>query len=71
MSDQVRRAVRCGVLAAFLALGGCAPRETLFQSNFDATPVGQAPSSAQQVGTASIHGPGGSVVVVAPARLFV
>src|SRR5215212_9940614 len=51
--------------AALLLLVGCAG-ETLFQSNFDATPINQPPAHAQQVGTANIHGPAGSVIVVSP-----
>ena len=54
----------CSV-AGFMLLAGCAS-ETLFQSSFDSTPVGQPPSHVQQVGTANIDGPAGSVLVVAP-----
>jgi len=58
--------VRCAVIVVALAIvSGCAS-ETLFQSNFDATAVGQPPAAAQQVGTAAIDGPAGSVVVIAP-----
>jgi hypothetical protein len=58
--------VRSVVIALALAtLSGCAS-ETLFQSNFDATSVGQPPASAQQVGTAAIDAPAESVIVVAP-----
>jgi hypothetical protein len=53
------------VFFAFAMLGGCTS-ETLFQSNFDATSVGQPPAAAQQVGTAAIDAPTGSVIVVAP-----
>ena len=42
---------------------GCAS-ETLFRSNFDATPVGQPPSPTQSVGTAAVFAPGGGVSVV-------
>jgi len=52
-------------LAAVLALTGCAS-ETVFQSNFDATPPGQPPAHAQAVGTANIDGPPGSVIVIDP-----
>jgi hypothetical protein len=52
-------------LAALLMLTGCAT-ETLFRSNFDPTPVGQPPATAQDVGTANIDGPPGSVIVIAP-----
>jgi hypothetical protein len=58
--------VRFALTALVVALlSGCAS-ETLFQSNFDATPVGQPPATAQQVGTGAIGGPSGTVVVVAP-----
>lgn len=60
-----RLALRCLPLAALVLLAGCA-QETLFQSNFNATPVGQPPAQAQQVGTANVFGPAGSVVVVGP-----
>ena len=53
------------MVMALAALSGCAS-ETLFQSNFDATAVGQPPATAQQVGTATISGPANSVIVVAP-----
>jgi hypothetical protein len=51
-------------IAASALLSACAS-QTLFQSNFDQTPVGQPPAHAQQVGTANTAGPPGSVVVVA------
>jgi hypothetical protein len=57
--------VRIVLLAALCLLTGCA-RETLFRSNFDPTPVGQPPATVQDVGTVSIDGPPGSVVVIAP-----
>src|SRR6478752_5876121 len=38
--------------------------ETIFQSNFDATPVNDPPAHNQQVGTTNIDGPSGSVKVV-------
>jgi hypothetical protein len=56
---------RCVSLAALLLLPGCA-KETLFQSNFDPTPDDQPPAAAQKVGTAALHGPPGSVLVIAP-----
>jgi hypothetical protein len=40
-----------------------AGQKTLFESNFDPTAVGQAPSATQEVGTATIEGP---VTVVNP-----
>lgn len=58
-----------GVLAASLMIAGCNPSETLFRSNFDQTAEGQPPSSVQDVGTAQIFGPVGSVTVVAPPVL--
>lgn len=57
--------VRAAPLAALLLLTGCAT-ETLFRSNFDPTPVGQPPATVQDVGTANIDGPPGSVIVIAP-----
>jgi hypothetical protein len=55
-------------LAALLVFTGCAT-ETLFRSNFDPTPVGQPPATVQDVGTANIDGPPGSVIVIAPPVL--
>ena len=53
-----------GFLVALTTAGSCnSPK--LFQSNFDATAVGQPPSLTQAVGTASVDGPSGSVLVVA------
>lgn len=54
-------------LAALFLLTGCG--ETLFHSNFDPTPVGQPPATVQDVGTANIEGPPGSVIVIAPPVL--
>lgn len=51
-------------VAALLFLSGCG--QTLFQSDFDPTPADQPPAPTQKVGTAAIHGPAGSVIVVAP-----
>ena len=48
---------------ALTVLAGCAS-ETLFQSNFDSTAIGQPPAPAQATGTANVFGPPGSVVVV-------
>ncbi len=59
-ADQLFRG---GLFAVLLLLTGCAS-ETLFQSNFDPTPVNQPPAHVQQVGTANIDGPAGSVIVV-------
>src|SRR5262245_12077912 len=52
------------LLVTLTAAGGCTS-PTLFQSNFDATAAGQPPSSTQAVGTATIDGPPGSVLVQA------
>src|SRR6516162_11116404 len=48
---------------ALTVLAGCAS-ETLFQSNFDSTAIGQPPAAVQATGTANVFGPPGSVVVV-------
>jgi hypothetical protein len=40
--------------------------KVLFQSNFDQTPIGNPPSTVQQVGTAKVEGPPRSVVVAGP-----
>lgn len=52
------------IAACIISLAGC-KTETLFQSNFDSTPIGQPPAHTQQVGTANIDGPAGVVKVVA------
>jgi hypothetical protein len=57
--------VRIVLFAALCLLTGCSG-ETLFRSNFDSTPVGQPPATMQDVGTAIIDGPPGSVIVIAP-----
>ncbi len=65
MNERILQRTRlsfCIILSALLA--ACA-QQTLFQSNFDATPIGQPPAHAQPVGTANVSGPPGSVVVVA------
>jgi hypothetical protein len=60
------RDARLVVVPTLIALlSGCAS-ETLFQSNFDATPINQPPAAAQAVGTGAIDGPPGSVIVIAP-----
>lgn len=51
-------------LGCAAVLAGCT--ETMFQSNFESTPQGQPPAAQQKVGTARVHGPAGSVLVVAP-----
>jgi hypothetical protein len=53
------------ICAALLQLTGCAS-ETLFRSNFDATPADQPPATAQAIGTGHIDGPPGSVRVIDP-----
>lgn len=60
---KMRRLLFLGFLIA-LTTAGC-NSETLFKSNFDVTAVNQPPSPTQEVGTASIDGPAGSVLVVA------
>ena len=61
----IRAYARVASIGALVLITGCT-KETLFQSNFDPTPVGQPPSTMQAVGTATIDGPPGSVIVVAP-----
>lgn len=55
----------CRLLAPLLlmTLAGCAS-ETLLQTDFDPTPVGQPPAHVQPVGTVNVDGTGGSVVVI-------
>jgi hypothetical protein len=60
----MRRVVFLGFVIAFMTAGSCNSK-TIFKSDFDATGVNQPPSSTQAVGTASIDGPAGSVLVVA------
>jgi hypothetical protein len=48
-----------GVLVASACNG-----TTIFKSNFDATPSGQAPATVQEVGTVAVDASGGSVIVV-------
>jgi hypothetical protein len=64
-TSAMGRILRCAIVGLILVTG-CHPTETLFQSNFDSTALGQPPSHIQQVGTANIFGPPGSVVIVAP-----
>jgi hypothetical protein len=64
---KVRRVLFWAPLLALVLTTGC-KQTTLFESNFEANTVNQPPSAAQKVGTASIVGDPGSVVVVtAPA----
>lgn len=57
----------CSILIiSIMIFASCTPKETLFKSNFDSTPINQPPSHAQEVGTVNIHGPAGSVKVIAP-----
>jgi len=51
------------ILLIALLFTGCSS-ETIFQSNFDATTVGQPPAHNQQVGTVNIDGPVENVKVV-------
>ncbi len=61
---KVKRALCQGSLLLILLLTtGCASK-TLFQSNFDATPVNQPPANQQAVGTATVEG--GVVVAAIP-----
>src|SRR5207249_269261 len=63
---RLRQFLLLGCLFALTTAGSC-NSETLFKSNFDSTAANQPPSPTQAVGTASIDGPPGSVlVVVAP-----
>jgi hypothetical protein len=59
------RLVHRGVCIVLSGLLSACASQTLFQSNFDPTPVGQPPAHAQPVGTANVSGSPGSVVVVA------
>lgn len=59
-----RRVLLLGLLMALTTAGNC-NSETVFRSNFDATDFNQPPSPTQSIGTASIDGPPGSVLVVA------
>ncbi len=62
-SDKLWTIIRRGSFAFGLTLlAGCSS-ETLFQSNFDSTAVGQPPAQVQAIGTANVFGPDGSVVV--------
>jgi hypothetical protein len=55
--DVMRRFVIAAIAAiAAIQLSGCAMSETLFQSNFDPTPIGQPPAQMQAVGTATVFG---------------
>src|ERR1044071_6599904 len=58
-------AVRLTTCVTALLLAVCAS-ETLFRSNFDSTPNGQPPATAQSVGTAQVFGVSGGVTVIAP-----
>jgi hypothetical protein len=59
--DRARRFA--SLIFAVTLLPGC---ETLFQSNFDSTSLGQPPAHVQATGTANVFGPNGSVVIVGP-----
>src|SRR5204863_6095721 len=61
---KARLILLLGSLVALTTAGSC-NSPTLFQSNFDATAVGQPPSPTQAVGTSTIDGPTGSVLVQA------
>jgi hypothetical protein len=62
--EERLRTARRGVCIIFAALLSACASQTLFQSNFDSTPIGQPPAHTQQVGTANVSGSPGSVVVV-------
>ena len=65
---KAKRMLFLGSLIALTTAGSCNSTK-LFQSNFDTTAAGQPPSPTQAVGTASIDGPPGSVLVeTAPAN---
>jgi len=63
LSDIPSGLRRLPLAVALTVLAGCAS-ETLFQSNFDSTAIGQPPAAVQATGTANVFGPPGSVVVV-------
>jgi hypothetical protein len=63
--EEPSRSARRGFCLICAALLSACSSQTLFQSNFDATPIGQPPAHMQQVGTANVSGSPGSVVVVA------
>ena len=70
MSQKLAHAPHSTALlaAAILAAGtlaGCTS-ETLFQSNFNTTPIGSPPAATQAIGTASTFGPAGAVVIAGP-----
>lgn len=54
---QVKRGLfPVSLLLSLLFVAACDPTTTLFQSNFDATPVDQPPAPAQSVGTVAVEG---------------
>jgi len=54
---KVKRTLcQSSMLLVLLLITGCNPTTTLFQSNFDATPVDQPPATAQAVGTVAVDG---------------
>ena len=63
--EEPLRSDRRGFCLICAALLSACSSQTLFQSNFDATPIGQPPAHMQQVGTANVSGSPRSVVVVA------
>lgn len=64
-SERRMPLVQLGASIILSALLSACASQTLFQSNFDPTPIGQPPAHVQQVGTANVSGSPGSVVVVA------
>jgi hypothetical protein len=61
-----RRALLAASVPALLALATGCSSVTVFQSQFNANPVGSPPPAAQAVGTLALAGAPGSIVVVNP-----
>lgn len=63
-----RRVQKCNFFGitflTFLFLTGC-NSQTIFQSNFNDTPINQPPAHIQATGTANVDGPAGSVIIIA------
>ena len=57
-----RSLARRGICATVLLLAGCSSA-SMFQSNFDRTPVGNPPAAGQRAGTLNIYGSPDSVLV--------
>ncbi len=52
------------LLLLVIVLFSSCSNETIFQSNFDSTPLNSPPAHNQQVGTINIDGPSGAAIVV-------